>query len=78
LKDAGTKRVITEENNERRNTKMKGFSKRFEQIFTAITFAEAGEFETAREIMREQARDQKRDIPTARKSARISAPGAKR
>jgi len=57
---------------------MKGFTKKFEQIFTAITFAEAGEFETAREIMREQARDRKRDTQVARKTARISAPGAKR
>lgn len=57
---------------------MKGFTKRFDQIFTAITFAEAGEFETAREIMREETRNQKRDTQTARKTARISAPGAKR
>ena len=57
---------------------MKGFTKKFEQIFTAITFAEAGEFDTAREIMREQKRDQKRDTRVARKSARISAPGARR
>lgn len=57
---------------------MRDFTKKFEQIFTAITFAEAGEFQTAREIMREQARDQKRDTSVARKTARISAPGAKR
>jgi hypothetical protein len=29
------------------------FSKKFEKIFSAITFAEAGEFETAREILKE-------------------------
>jgi thioredoxin-like negative regulator of GroEL len=57
---------------------MKGFSKKFEQIFMAAAFAEAGEFETAREIMREQPRDQKRDTRVERKTARISAPGAKR
>ena len=57
---------------------MKGFAKKFEQIFSAITFAEAGEFETAREIMRERPRDQKRDTRVVRKTARISAPGAKR
>lgn len=57
---------------------MKGFGKRFEQLFTAIAFAEAGEFETAREIMREEARNEKRDRPVSRKTARISAPGAKR
>ncbi len=57
---------------------MKGFNKKFDQLFSAITFAEAGEFETAREIMRDQARDEKRDRPVSRKTARISAPGAKR
>jgi len=57
---------------------MKGFSRKFERIFTAVTFAEAGEFETAREIMKEEARDQKRDVQISRKTARISAPGAKR
>jgi hypothetical protein len=57
---------------------MKWFTKKFDEIFTAITFAEAGEFDTAREIMREHARDEKRDTKVARKTARISAPGAKR
>jgi len=38
---------------------MKGFLKKFEQIFTAITFAEAGEFETAAQIMKEETKDQK-------------------
>jgi hypothetical protein len=57
---------------------MKGFTKKLEQIFTAITFAEAGEFETAREFMREQPRDRKRETRVTRKTARISAPGAKR
>ena len=57
---------------------MKGFGKKFEQLFTAITFAEAGEFEAARQIMRDEVRDEKRDRPVSRKRARISAPGAKR
>ncbi len=57
---------------------MKEFSKRFEQIFTAITFAEAGELETAREILRDKPEDRKRDIQRPRKTARLSAPGAKR
>jgi len=34
---------------------MKGFSKKFEDAMAAVAFAEAGEFETAREIMREEA-----------------------
>lgn len=33
---------------------MKRLLKKFEKIMTAITFAEAGEFETAREMMRKQ------------------------
>ncbi len=57
---------------------MKGFAKKLEQFFTAITFAEAGEFETAREIMRDQTRDRQYDRQVPRKTARISAPGAKR
>jgi hypothetical protein len=57
---------------------MKSFARKFEQIFTAVTFAEAGEFETAREIMRERPHDRKRDTQVTRKTARISAPGAKR
>ncbi|MDO8281117.1 MAG: hypothetical protein Q7U10_00585 [Thermodesulfovibrionia bacterium] len=32
---------------------MKGISKKFEQIFSAVAFAEEGEFETAREILGE-------------------------
>ena len=33
---------------------MKGLSRKIENIFLAITFAEAGEVETAREYMREE------------------------
>ena len=57
---------------------MKSVTEKIERIFTAITFAEAGEFETAREIMRERPRDQKRDNTAVRKTVRMSAPGAKR
>lgn len=32
---------------------MKGFLRKFEDAMTAVAFAEAGEFETAREIMNE-------------------------
>jgi hypothetical protein len=57
---------------------MKAISKTWERLFAAITFAEAGEFETARSIMREREQDQKRDTQIARKSMRFSAPGATR
>lgn len=57
---------------------MKGFGEKFERTFSAIAFAEAGEFETAREILRDSKRADKRDTAAPRKSARISAPGAKR
>jgi hypothetical protein len=57
---------------------MKGFWEKWDRLFSAITFAEAGEFETARELVRGKARDEKRDTEIKRKIARISAPGAKR
>jgi hypothetical protein len=57
---------------------MKSFTEKFERIFTAITFAEAGEFETAQKIMRERPTDRKRDNADVRKTARMSAPGVKR
>jgi hypothetical protein len=48
------------------------------EIFSAVTFVEARGFDTAREIMRDKPRDQKRETPTASKTARISARGARR
>lgn len=57
---------------------MKGFREKWDRIFSAVTFAEAGEFDTAREILREKDRPEKRDTKTARKTARLTAPGAKR
>ena len=57
---------------------MKHFTEKFDRIFTAITFAEAGEFETAQKIMRERPIDQRRDNTGVRKTARMSAPGVKR
>jgi len=57
---------------------MKSFTEKVDRLFSAITFAEAGEFETAREIMRERPTDQKRDNTGVRKTVRMSAPGAKR
>jgi pentatricopeptide repeat protein len=55
---------------------MKALSRTWEKLFSTIAFAEEGEFETAREIMRDM--DQKRDIQVVRKSMRLSAPGANR
>ena len=57
---------------------MKSFTEKFDRLFSAITFAEAGEFETAREILKERPIDRKRDNTGVRKTARMSAPGAKR
>ncbi len=56
---------------------MKGLSEKFEKIMLAITFAESGEHETAREFMREK--DSRNiDRPTIskrpRKEYRASAP----
>jgi hypothetical protein len=61
-----------------RSRTMKTLSKTWEKLFAAITFAEAGEFETARGIMRASEREQKRDTQVARKSIRLYAPGANR
>ena len=56
---------------------MKDLSEKFEKIMMAITFAESGEHETAREIMREAERKD-RDRPTIskrpRKEYRAKAP----
>jgi len=57
---------------------MKALSRTWEKLFAVITFAEAGEFETARGIMRASERQQKRDTQVARKSIRLYAPGANR
>lgn len=45
---------------------MKKLFKKFETAMTAVAFAEAGEFETARQIMNED-RPRKTDRPAARK-----------
>jgi hypothetical protein len=47
---AGMKDVyIRYSNKKRRSGKMKALSKTWEKLFTAVTFAEAGEFESARQ-----------------------------
>ena len=58
---------------------MKRFIKRLEDMFVAATFAEAGEFDTAREILREK-RPQNVDriSPTGRAGKELRAPGAGR
>jgi hypothetical protein len=56
---------------------MKGFMKKLEDMFVAATFAEAGEFETARNILREDTRSQKEDR-IYRPSKEIRAPGMRK
>jgi len=57
---------------------MKRFLKRLENIYAAVAFAEAGEFETAREIMREEKRPQKVERITPRPRKQLRAPGMDR
>ena len=49
---------------------MKTIFKKLETAFAAAAFAEAGEFETARELMNEKAELRKSDRPTLRDSKR--------
>ena len=59
---------------------MKGLMKKLENIFAASAFAEAGEFDTARDIMREDKRPQKVDrvTPSSRPRKEMRAPGIRR
>jgi hypothetical protein len=59
---------------------MKGLMKRLENMFVAATFADAGEFETARGILREDQRPQKVDriTPSIRPRKELRAPGIER
>ena len=63
----------------RRHT-MNALGKKIENLFLAVTFAEAGEFETAREYMREEERPRQSDrvVPTMRPRKELKAPGLKR
>lgn len=51
---------------------MKRLIKKLEDIFAAISFAEAGEFDAAREIINEKIEDHKSDSVTTQKGVQIS------
>ena len=59
---------------------MKEWMKKINRVFVAATFAEAGEFDTARDIMREDERPKKVDrvTPSSRPRKELRAPGIKR
>jgi len=55
-------------------------TKKIENLFVAITFAEAGEFETAREYMREEDRSRQveRIVPAIRPRKELKAPSLRK
>ena len=59
---------------------MKGLIKKMENLFTAAAFAEAGEFDMARDILREDKRPQQMDRITSSSRPRkeLRAPGIER
>jgi hypothetical protein len=59
---------------------MKKLTKKLERLFTAVAFAEAGEHDTAREILREEERPREVDriSPIMRGRKELRAPGIKR
>ena len=59
---------------------MKRLMKKLENVFAAAAFAEAGEFDTARDILREDKRPQKIDrvTPGSRPRKELRAPGIER
>lgn len=57
---------------------MKKLMKKIENIYAAVAFAEAGEHETAREMLREDKRDEKRDTLSKRPRKQMRAPGMDR
>lgn len=68
-------------NSLRKDKTMKKFLKRLEDIYSAVAFAEAGEFDTARKIMKEdqiQKRDRKTQEKRKRPRRQLRAPGIKR
>ena len=59
---------------------MKGLLRKLENVFVAATFAEAGEYDTARDILREDKRPQKvdRTTPSSIPRKEVRAPGIRR
>ena len=59
---------------------MKKLLKKLEDVYAASAFAEAGEFETAKQILRGENRPQKVDriSPIKRTRKEVRAPGIKR
>jgi len=59
---------------------MKRLLKRLEDVYSAVAFAEAGEFDTAREILKEEERPRKleRIRPVQRPRKELRAPGIDR
>ncbi len=57
---------------------MKNLMKKLENIYAAVAFAEAGEHETAKNLIREEKRIQKRDRITPRPRKQLRAPGIDR
>jgi hypothetical protein len=58
---------------------MKGLVRKIENMFVAAVFAEAGEFDTARDILREKRQqDVDRISPTGRTGKELRAPGVGR
>jgi hypothetical protein len=57
---------------------MKKIIKKLERIYAAAAFAEAGEFDSAREILNEEKQIQKKDRVTRRPRKQLRAPGITR
>ncbi|KPK45574.1 MAG: hypothetical protein AMK74_03040 [Nitrospira bacterium SM23_35] len=59
---------------------MKSLAKKFENLFMAVAFAEVGEFDTARGLLKDEERSQKinRISPDIRTRKELRAPGIKR
>ncbi len=57
---------------------MKKLMEKLENIYSAVAFAEAGEHETAREILRENRKERKRRRISERPRRQLRAPGINR